>query len=79
MSTPETPVPATAATAVASGQSVLTKVQRHIDLLKGKNSKLAEENAKLKAALASAKVAGSRIRRIPKKDAAAAAAAPASA
>lgn len=68
MSTPETPVPAAAA-AAASGQSVLTKVQRHIDQLKGKNSKLAEENAKLKAALAGAKVAGSRIRRIPKKDA----------
>lgn len=73
MSTPETPVPATAAAAAAAaGQSVLTKVQRHIDQLKGKNSKLVEENAKLKTALASAKVAGSRIRRIPKKDAAAA-------
>ena len=69
MSTPETPVPAAAAAAAAAGQSVLTKVQRHIDQLKGKNSKLSEENAKLKAALASAKVAGSRIRRIPKKDA----------
>ena len=59
--------PETPARPVAADQSVLTKVQRHIDQLKSKNSKLAEENAKLKASLASAKVTGSRIRRIPKK------------
>lgn len=62
-----------AETPVVAELNVLTKVQKHIDQLKCKNTKLAEENAKLKASLASAKVAGSRIRRIPKKDAAAAA------
>lgn len=53
--------------------SVITKVQKHVDALKSKNTKLAEDNAKLKAQLVTAKQLHSRIRRIAKKPAAAAA------
>lgn len=47
--------------------TVVTKVQKHVDSLKAKNTKLAEENAKLKAQLTQAKQLNSRIRRIAKK------------
>jgi len=47
--------------------TVITKVQKHVDTLKAKNAKLSDENAKLKAQLTSAKQLHSRIRRIAKK------------
>ena len=47
--------------------TVVSKVQKHVDNLKAKNAKLAEENARLKAQLVSAKQLNSRIRRIAKK------------
>lgn len=53
--------------------SLVSRVHKHIEGLKTKNGKLAEENARLKAALAEAKTSNSRIRRIPKKRAPAAA------
>lgn len=60
-----------------SSDPVVSRVQRHVDLLRAKQDKLVAENARLKAQLAEAKAAGSRIRRIPK--AAPAPAAPAAA
>lgn len=68
------PAPATAAAAPRS-TDIIGKVQRHVDQLRTKNDKLTAEVAKLKGALADARTAGSRIRRIPKKAAAAEAAA----
>ncbi len=70
-----------AAPAPNKPDAVLSRVQKHVDALKAKHDKLSAENARLKAALAEARTAGSRIRRIPKKpaDAADAAAAPAQA
>lgn len=63
--------PATAQAATApKSDPVVSRVQKHVDLLKAKHDKLAAENARLKAALAEAKTSGSRIRRIPKKPAA---------
>ena len=47
--------------------SVVSKIQKHVDGLKTKNTKLADENAKLKAQLTNAKQLNSRIRRIAKK------------
>lgn len=47
--------------------SVVGKIQKHVDSLKSKNTKLADENAKLKAQLTTAKQLNSRIRRIAKK------------
>jgi len=47
--------------------TIVTKVQKHVDTLKAKNTKLAEENARLKSQLTSAKQINSRIRRIAKK------------
>jgi len=47
--------------------SVVGKIQKHVDTLKAKNTKLAEENAKLKAQLTQSKQLHSRIRRIAKK------------
>lgn len=47
--------------------AIVTKIQKHVDTLKTKNAKLAEENAKLKANLTAAKQVNSRIRRIAKK------------
>jgi regulator of replication initiation timing len=47
--------------------SVVGKIQKHVDALKTKNTKLADENAKLKAQLTTAKQLNSRIRRIAKK------------
>lgn len=46
--------------------SAITKVQKHVDILKTKNTRLADENAKLKAQLQAAKQLNSRIRRIAK-------------
>jgi cell division septum initiation protein DivIVA len=51
---------------------VVSRVQKHIDTLKTKTGKLAEENSRLKQQLADLKASHSRIRRIPKKPAAAA-------
>lgn len=65
------PIPPAAAAPAAD--PVVSRVQKHVDLLRAKHDKLAAENARLKAALAEAKTSGSRIRRIPKKPAAAAA------
>jgi regulator of replication initiation timing len=42
------------------------KIQKHVDQLKAKQTKLVDENAKLKAQLAQAKQLNSRIRRIAK-------------
>ena len=50
---------------------VVSRVQKHIDTLKTKTGKLAEENSRLKQQLADLKASHSRIRRIPKKPAAA--------
>lgn len=69
-STTAAPAP-TAATKTA--ESVAAKVQKHVDGLHAKISKLAADNAALKAQLHEAKASNSRIRRIPKKPAAAAA------
>ena len=52
--------------------SLVTRVQKHIDTLKTKNDKLVGENGRLKQQLADLKASNSRIRRIPKKTAAAA-------
>ena len=50
-----------------SSEGIITKVQKYVDQLKPRNTKLTEENAKLNSALADAKSSNSRIRRIPKK------------
>lgn len=50
--------------------SLIGRVQKHIESLKVKTTKLAEENARLKQQLAESKASNSRIRRIPKKPAA---------
>ncbi len=47
--------------------AIIGRVSKHIDTLKVKNTKLAEENARLKQQLAEIKASNSRIRRIPKK------------
>lgn len=52
-------------------ETLATKVQKHVDALQAKIQKLTEENAGLKAALHEARSSNSRIRRIPKKPAAA--------
>lgn len=52
-----------------SSESIVAKVQKHLEQLKTRNAKLVQENAKLKAALVEAKSSHSRIRRIPKKTA----------
>ena len=44
----------------------VSKIQKHVDQLKTKNTKLVDENAKLKAQLVQAKQLNSRIRRIAK-------------
>lgn len=74
-----TPAPASAAVSACKGAEALAiKVQKHVDTLHAKIHKLTEENASLKAQLHEAKASNSRIRRIPKKGAAAAAVAVAS-
>lgn len=54
-----------------ASDTLVTRVQKHIDALKVKNTKLVEENARLKQQLTDLKASNSRIRRIPKKAAAA--------
>lgn len=49
--------------------SVVGKIQKHVDTLKSKNLKQTEEIAKLKAQLTATKQLHSRIRRIAKPDA----------
>ena len=44
----------------------VSKIQKHVDQLKAKHTKLVDENAKLKAQLTQAKQLNSRIRRIAK-------------
>lgn len=46
----------------------LNKVQKHVDSLKAKNSRLADENQKLKDQLKAAKSINTRIRRIAKPE-----------
>lgn len=74
---PVTTAPVTAATAAAAcakgAEALAVKVQKHVDSLHAKIQKLTEDNAALKAQLHEAKASNSRIRRIPKKPAAAAA------
>lgn len=77
MSAPTAPATCAApapAPAAAVKETLATKVQKHVDSLHAKIAKLSEENAALKAALHEAKASNSRIRRIPKKEAAVAAA-----
>ena len=50
--------------------SLVSRVQKHIEGLKARNGKLADENARLKQQLAELKASTSRIRRIPRKPAA---------
>lgn len=50
-----------------ASDTLVTRVQKHIDALKIKNTKLVEENARLKQQLTDVKASNSRIRRIPKK------------
>ena len=52
-------------------ETLAARVQKHVDAQQAKIKKLADENAALKAQLAAVKAANSRIRRIPKKPAAA--------
>lgn len=52
--------------------SLVSRVQKHIDALKARNSKLADENARLKQQLGELRASTSRIRRIPRKPAPAA-------
>lgn len=47
-------------------EASLNKVQKHVDTLKTKVTKLTEENSKLKEQLKTAKTINSRIRRIAK-------------
>ena len=56
-------------TTVESSDSIVGKIQKHLDGLKAKNGRLAEENQRLKSQLQEAKATHSRIRRIPKKPA----------
>lgn len=50
-----------------ASDTILSRVQKHIEALKIKNAKLVEENARLKQQLTDLKASHSRIRRIPKK------------
>lgn len=65
------PAPATAPVVAKTPETLATKVQKHVDSLHAKIQKLTEDNAALKAQLAEARSSNSRIRRIPKKAAAA--------
>jgi hypothetical protein len=67
------PVAAPAAAAAPARDVLASKVQKHVDSLHAKIEKLTAENAALKGQLHEARAAGSRIRRIPKPAAAAAA------
>lgn len=52
-----------------ASDGLISRVQKHIDALKTKNTKLGEENARLKQQLTDLRASNSRIRRIPKKPA----------
>lgn len=65
MASPSTAAPAPAAAKIA--ETLAAKVQKHVDSLQAKISKLAEDNAALKAQLQEARSSNSRIRRIPKR------------
>ena len=67
-----TPAPSLVASATKGPEALAAKVQKHVDSLYAKIQKLTDENAGLKAQLHEAKASNSRIRRIPKKPAAAA-------
>ena len=47
-------------------ETTIAKITKHLDSLQARNNKLAEENKKLKAAMAELKSLNSRVRRIPK-------------
>jgi len=51
-------------------ETTIGKIQKHLDSLKCRNDKLAEENQKLKATISELKSLNSRVRRIPKSTAA---------
>lgn len=46
---------------------IVNKIQKHLDQLKQKNVKLAEENTRLKKLVMDIRSTNSRVRRIPKK------------
>ena len=46
---------------------IVSKIQKHLDQLKQKNVKLAEENTRLKKLVMDIRSTNSRVRRIPKK------------
>jgi vacuolar-type H+-ATPase subunit D/Vma8 len=46
---------------------IVIKIQKHLDQLKQKNVKLAEENTRLKKLVMDIRSTNSRVRRIPKK------------
>lgn len=48
-------------------ETLAAKVQKHVDALQARITRLTEENAALKAQLQQARASNSRIRRIPKK------------
>lgn len=69
--------PAPAVPAIVEAADVpIAKVQKYVDSLKTKITKLTEENARLKQRDSEKRSSNSRIRKIAKKPAAAAAAAP---
>ena len=72
--TPAAVTPAPAAAPKGAAEALAVKVQKHVDSLHAKIQRLADENASLKTQLHEAKASNSRIRRIPKKAAAAPAA-----
>ena len=47
--------------------SYVQKINKHLDTIKAKNEKLAEENRQLKETIKNLKSVNSRVRRLPKK------------
>lgn len=47
--------------------SYVQKINKHLDTIKAKNEKLAEENRQLKETIKELKSVNSRVRRLPKK------------
>lgn len=66
----ETPV-ATETSSLLAKDSLVAKVEKHVEAYRAKIQKLQEENQRLKAALSQVRNVNSRVRRIPKKAAAA--------
>ena len=72
VTTAETPVAAEtpAETTALPKDSLVSKVEKHVEAYRAKIQKLQEENQRLKAALSQVRNVNSRVRRIPKKAAA---------